>query len=35
MAEWLEDHVAAIGSLNSTLWLSGWNLVKLETERGP
>jgi hypothetical protein len=31
MAEWSEDHVAAIGSLNSTLWFSRWNLVKLET----
>jgi hypothetical protein len=34
MAEWLKDYVVAIGSLNSTLWFSWWNLVKLETERG-
>jgi hypothetical protein len=35
MAEWLEDHVTAICSLNSTLWFSDWNLIKLETGRGP
>jgi hypothetical protein len=35
MGEWLEDHVATIGSLNSTLSFSGWNLVKLETGWGP
>jgi hypothetical protein len=23
MAGWLEDHVAAIGSLHSTLWFNG------------
>jgi hypothetical protein len=35
MAGWSKDHVAAIGFLNSTLWFSGWNLVKLETGQGP
>jgi hypothetical protein len=34
MAEWSKDHVAAIGSLNLTLWFNCWNLVKLETGRG-
>jgi hypothetical protein len=33
MAEWLEGHMAAISSLNSTLCLSGWNMAKLETGR--
>jgi hypothetical protein len=35
MAKWSEDHVTAIGSLNTTLWFNVWNLVKLETGWGP
>jgi hypothetical protein len=35
MVEWSEDHVAVISSLHSTLWVSRWNLVKLQTRRGP
>jgi hypothetical protein len=35
MAEWSEDHMVAIGLLNSKLWFRWWNLVKLETGRGP
>jgi hypothetical protein len=35
MAEWSKDHVVAIGSLNSTLQFSVWDLVKLEAGRGP
>jgi hypothetical protein len=35
MADWSKDHVAAIGSLNLTLWFSGQNLVKLEIGWGP
>jgi hypothetical protein len=35
MVEWSEDHMAAIGFLNSTLWFSSQNFVKLETGRGP
>jgi hypothetical protein len=31
MAEWLKDHVVAIGSLNSTLWFNCWNLVKMRS----
>jgi hypothetical protein len=34
MAGWSEDHMAAIGSLHSTLWFSWWNLVQLEIGRG-
>jgi hypothetical protein len=35
MDEWLEDHVAAIGFLNSNSGLMGGILVKPETGRGP
>jgi hypothetical protein len=35
MAEWLEDHMAAIGTLNSNIGLIGGILVKPETGRGP
>jgi hypothetical protein len=34
MAEWLEDHMAAIGFLNLNLE-SWWSIVKLETGWGP
>jgi hypothetical protein len=32
---WSKDHAVTIGSFNSTLWFSRYNLVKLETERAP
>jgi hypothetical protein len=35
MAEWSEDHVAAIGFLNSNSSLIGGILVKPETGRDP
>jgi hypothetical protein len=35
MAEWSKDHAAAIGSLKLNDWCKCWNLVKMETGRGP
>jgi hypothetical protein len=35
MVEWSEDHVAAIGTLNSNTGLIGGILVKPEIGRGP
>jgi hypothetical protein len=34
MAEWSEDHAAAIESLKLNAWFKYWILVKMETGRG-
>jgi hypothetical protein len=34
MAEWLKDHVSAIGSLNLNTLVFGKSVVKMETGQG-